>query len=628
MLAHLKSRYGFGAFKTFQEEIIVDVLENKKDSIVVFPTGGGKSLCYQFPATFTKKVCLVISPLIALMTDQHIHLKKRGISAVCMNSETYRPRKEEENPLQNANLVYSTPEFLFSHVDLFRRISNIVLVAVDEAHCVSEWGHDFRPAYQKLGVLRDHFPGIPLMALTATATPRVLEEIFDVLQLDGPTQYQLSTARSNLSIHVKAKTADLIKDLDLNPNNEPAIVYTQTRKESEKIAKLLLRVGVAAKFYHAGLSKDAKNKIHDEFVHDIVRVVVATVAFGMGIDKTDIRKVVNYGLPCSMETYYQEIGRAGRDGFPSKVVLLQSEGDYARNQFLVAKSNRPKHAQKLLETFYAYTQDTRHCRQLLIEHYFEHGSFDGQIPLAPRCTLCDNCNVRARPQGATEIIDEARLAVNFVSSLNFNYGLTKLVNVLRGTHNEQRGNPYYGKGRGQSVAWWKCAVLSLVNQGYLERKVVRGGFLVISQGTKVLPDSVLANVPKQISGLGNLRRDRSAPLPGQITQTQHRTYMLYQRGHSVREIAVLRGLKPRTVETHIVHAIPPSEIDFAQIKLGLDDQTAIRKAIGKVGLSKLNPLKRLLPTNISYFQIRMFVKKTEMKNEKKNTEILDLKNNT
>ena len=489
MEKHLKSQYGFTNFRDLQKDIITDILEGN-DSIVIFPTGGGKSLCYQFPATYLNKKSIVISPLISLMTDQQIHLNQKGIKSVCLNSETKSLLKQKQNNFSDTSVIYCTPEFITSNINMFIKLDDICLIAIDEAHCLSEWGHDFRPSYRQLNILKKSFPNIPIIALTATATPRVLDDIFNVLNLDAANQYQIGTIRKNISIHIREKGKDILKDLDIK-KGESTIIYTQTRKTCEKIHSLLKSEGINSGCYHAGLSSEHKNEIHNLFIKDKINVVVATICFGMGIDKPDIRKVVNYGSPCNMETYYQEIGRAGRDGMPSTAVMFYSDADYGTNSFLLNKSSQcTKSVQEnkisLLNTFQKYITNNKICRQSIIEHYFENGNLSEKIINTDnKCSTCDNCTgVSSRSTcETTTVTKESKLVIELINSLQVNYGSIKLIKILRGSESAYSTNKYYNAGGHKSIIWWKNLINALITEEYLE-KISQSFYTVIGIGRK------------------------------------------------------------------------------------------------------------------------------------------------
>jgi ATP-dependent DNA helicase RecQ len=503
MNQHLKTIYGYTNFRSFQKDIIKDVIECK-DTVVIFPTGGGKSICYQYPATFLSKKSIVISPLISLMKDQEMHLEQKGIKSVCLNSEFNLSSSTSKSKLENASIIYCTPEYISTHNFLFENIKNVCLIAIDEAHCLSEWGHDFRPSYKELSKLKKIFPGVPIMALTATATPKVLDEIFEVLDLDDATQYQLSPNRSNLSIEVKPKTSDILKDIDF-VKGVSTIVYTQTRKNAEKIHRLLVEDGVKSGCYHGGLSTEHKNNIHDMFIKDRIDVVVATICFGMGIDKPDIRKVVNYGSPCNLETYYQEIGRAGRDGMPCKVIMYHDEKDLCTNNFLIQKSGSHelvKRKLELLKHFQKYIENKKVCRQIMIEHYFEHGSLKNlsNIPIENKsCGICDNCNPSFELKKDTELIDtikETKIILDLVG--NSYLGVKKIISILRGENPKLKNSKqlYYGKLSNKSEEWLNKLIISLLENNYLEKEY-KSFYNVIVLGENKIGKTLKIDLPRE-----------------------------------------------------------------------------------------------------------------------------------
>ena len=333
MESHLKSAYGFNEFRDYQKDIISELLNNE-NVFAILPTGGGKSLLYQFPATYTNKITIVVSPLISLMNDQCMFLNSKNIKSVCLNSES----RADLSTLINCKIIYTTPEFITNRLIVLDKLKdNIGLFAIDEAHCVSQWSHDFRTSYIELNIIKKTFPSISLLAVTATATPRVIEDMYDLLNIDEACQYNIGTRRTNIEINIHSKRL-----FDTCILNEPTIIYVQTRKVCEELNEKLLIKGTRSCTYHGGMTKEDKKKSHDKFASGEIMVIVATISFGMGIDKSDIRHVINYGVPSDIETYYQEIGRAGRDGLPSKATLYYNPGDFQTTQFLINQSSDPK----------------------------------------------------------------------------------------------------------------------------------------------------------------------------------------------------------------------------------------------------------------------------------------------
>ena len=346
LLGTLKKHFGYDQFRPLQCEIIHDALAGR-DVFVLMPTGGGKSLCFQLPALMRNGLTIVVSPLISLMKDQVDALQASGIPATYLNSTLSRDdAKARWRGLHRGayRMLYVSPERLMLETFLERALNwNIAQIAIDEAHCISEWGHDFRPEYRELKKLREHFPDAPVMALTATATERVRADIVKELKLREPRCYVASFNRPNLTYRVVPRTAPykrLLEFIRARPN-ESGIVYCFSRKNTESLARNLTEDGISAKPYHAGLTTGERTKHQESFLRDDVRVITATIAFGMGINKPNVRFVVHYDLPKNLESYYQETGRAGRDGLPSECVLLFSASDVAKQlHFIDEKSEK------------------------------------------------------------------------------------------------------------------------------------------------------------------------------------------------------------------------------------------------------------------------------------------------
>ena len=468
----LKSSFGYETFRDHQLEIIQHTLEGG-DSLVIMPTGGGKSLCFQLPALLKEGMALVISPLISLMNDQVRALKSNGISAAALHSaSSSSENKVIDQQIQNKQLkvLYISPErALASKFQDYIAKSNISLIAIDEAHCVSIWGNDFRPEYAQLTQLTALFPNVPVLALTATADKATQEDIKQQLKLRNPKSYISSFERPNIHLVVKpgVERLEQIKEfLKLHPG-EPGIIYCLARKTTESIALSLHKLGYKAEAYHAELDKNIRKKVQEDFQFDRIQIVCATIAFGMGIDKPNIRWIIHYNLPKNIENYYQEIGRSGRDGQPAEALMFYSFRDVAVYREFIEKSEANETFKRVqtekLERIWEYSQAT-HCRTNVILNYF--GEY--------RMTGCGHCDLCRQPLEGFDGTTFTQMALSACKRAHESIGLHLLVDVLRGSGKkeilEKNLNKIktYGTGRETTYRDWIHYITQMINLGYLE----------------------------------------------------------------------------------------------------------------------------------------------------------------
>ncbi|MFA4823672.1 MAG: DNA helicase RecQ [Methanoregula sp.] len=471
----LKKYWGYHEFLPHQKEIIESVI-NGNDTLAIMATGGGKSLCYQLPALYLGGLTVVISPLISLMKDQVDDLNARGIPAAAYNSSLeYRDRTRIENDLKEGNLrlLFISPEKCMqtNFLDSLRA-SPVHLIAIDEAHCISEWGHNFRPEYRQLAQLKKVFPAVPLVALTATAIPEVRRDIRDQLGLSQAKEFIGSFNRKNLQYRIILKKNPMVflANYVSQHRNDSGIIYCLSKKETEEIASDLQKRGFRAQAYHAGLSKPVREKVQDAFIRDAINIVCATVAFGMGIDKPDVRYVIHYDLPKTVESYYQETGRAGRDGLYSECILLYSRGDYSRVRSMLehddaAGERNLRLALKKLQEMTEYCETTT-CRRKFLLNYF------GEDYPEANCASCDNCD---HPPDMIDSTGPATMIVACVKQLPSRFGIELISDVLRGSKSTKIQDyhldslPVYGSGKKYSKAQYRTWINELVRQGYLDR---------------------------------------------------------------------------------------------------------------------------------------------------------------
>jgi ATP-dependent DNA helicase RecQ len=516
----LEHHFGYPEFRPLQREIIGDSLAGR-DVFVLMPTGGGKSLCFQLPALLRDGLTIVVSPLISLMKDQVDALRTGGISATFLNSTLGRQEASARwRGLHRGEyrLLYVAPERLMLDTFLERALNwNIAQIAIDEAHCISEWGHDFRPEYRELKKLRTHFPDVPVMALTATATERVRADIIKQLHLRDSRCYIASFNRPNLTYRVVPKSApyeQLLAFIRGRPN-ENGIVYCASRKSTDSLAVRLCEDGISTKPYHAGLTAADRTKNQELFLRDDVRVITATIAFGMGINKPNVRFVVHYDLPKNLESYYQETGRAGRDGLPSECVLLFSPSDVAKQlHFIDEKSeNEQRIAREQLRQMVHYAE-TRECRRATMLRYF------GEQYAQPSCDGCDNC---LTPR---ETFDGTIPAQKFLSCVHrihtksgFGFGLNHIVDVLRGANTEtirqRRHNELstYGIGHELKRDAWQVIGRELLRLGLVATAPGKFATLALTPaGLEALRNRTPITLTKQIEVTDKTERRR----PGAI----------------------------------------------------------------------------------------------------------------
>ncbi len=481
----LKHYFGYDQFRPGQRQIVEEALQNQ-DQLVIMPTGGGKSLCFQLPALLRSGMMIVVSPLIALMQDQVQLLQDNGIQATFLNSSLGLAEMRSRSLLiQNGHikLLYVAPERLLSEDFLTQFLPQvqanigISAFAIDEAHCVSEWGHDFRPEYRQLSQLRSRFPQVPMMALTATATERVRADIIRQLSLQNARVHVASFNRPNLYFEVRSKHKQSYRELvqQIRQAQGAAIVYCLSRKRVDELAGKLQQDGIPALPYHAGLNNEVRKENQTRFIRDDVQVMVATVAFGMGINKPDVRLVVHYDLPRNIEGYYQESGRAGRDGEPSNCTLYYGVGDIKTVEYLIAQKVDPQTNAPLEEEQRIATQQLRRvvnyaeateCRRIIQLGYFGE-AFPGN------CGTCDNCRYPKPTEDRTVDAQKFLSCVARFLQRGERYGLGHTIDVLRGSKNERvlknrhESLSTYGIGKDRSVDDWRTLARSLIHQGLL-----------------------------------------------------------------------------------------------------------------------------------------------------------------
>ncbi len=606
----LKKHFGYDKFRPLQEEIINHVIQ-KKDSLVLMPTGGGKSLCYQLPALYFNGITLVISPLIALMKDQVDALKINGISAEYINSSL---SNSEFSNIQNkisagqVKILYIAPERLAQQsFQNFLTKLNISLIAIDEAHCISEWGHDFRPKYRNLNKLRSIFPNIPVIALTATATERTRKDIVKQLALKEAKIFISSFDRPNLTFIVKKKQTTFRKLIKLleKYQNESVIIYCFSRKDTEKLASQLQSSGHKALPYHAGLNKDVRKQTQDKFIKDDISIIVATIAFGMGIDKSNIRLVVHYTFPKSIENYYQEIGRAGRDGLLSECVMFYGYHDRFKHEYFMKEISDPsiKHtAETKLNQIISYCEGHT-CRREYLLGYFGEKYYENN------CRACDHCLNLDDIEEEVNDIPYIKKPRKRISGLQYDHSLFGQLRALRKRlADEQNVPPYiiFSDVSLQEMAYYlpdNKEVFSDI-QGVGIQKLDKYSDMFL----EVITEYIRRNNLKSLS-VPNRYKRKIGHIKSKINiagSTYSQTKDLLMKKLPLNEIAHHRGYSISTIMRHIEQlAVTDKSIDFSYLKPPANDYAKIKSAFRHCGNEKLTPVYEFLEEKYSFEQLRI-----------------------
>lgn len=579
----LKQYFGYSEFRAGQAEVITAALQGQ-DSFVLMPTGGGKSICYQLPALLLPYVTVVVSPLMSLMKDQVDGLQAMGIAADYINSSLSREQVLEvlrKLRQQHIKLLYVAPERLLQPQFLSRLSEvGVSLFAIDEAHCVSQWGHDFRPDYIALSQLKQHFPQVPLMALTATADPATQQDIRQQLRLVNPLTSISSFDRPNIryTVQEKFRPFEQLVALLKQQENQSGIVYCSSRKKVDELYGQLKSKGFAVGAYHAGLSNEARSQVQDAFKRDHLQLIVATVAFGMGVNKPNIRFVVHFDLPRTIEAYYQETGRAGRDGVAAEAVMLVDPADIGRMRNWIQTEENQARTEVTLQRFNAMAAfaEAQTCRRLVLLNYFGEASQDA----------CGNCDICLDPPSRFDGTVLAQKALSCVYRVGQNFGMHHVIDVLRGSQNQrilelgQHKLSTYGIGKEQSHDYWLSILRQLIHHGLLQQDITAHSVL------KLLPAARPVLRGEQALQLAVPRLSSNK---GQSKSTAKESKQLQKQDYDRVLFSKLRALRKQIAEqSDVAPFVVFSDASLIEMSQQLPQSRTEFLAISGVGQTKLS----------------------------------------
>lgn len=610
----LKKYYGYDGFRENQREVLEALVENKRDVFCCMATGSGKSICYQLPALLTNKVSVVVSPLISLMEDQQLGLDKRGIKSCCYNSNVGDKQTMAKDIVNGVySVVYITPETIINCRGLLTAINEnagMALIAIDESHCISMWGNSFRPSYKSLKCLKEWFPEVPLMALTGTATFKVQNDIIEELGLKDALVIRGTSNRPNLFYEVRLKSNpedDLASCVNAD---ESVIVYCRKRAETQQLANLLNEKGFKAEAYHAGLTNTKRSEIHEKFMNDKIKCIVATISFGMGIDKPDIRQVIHYGSPKDIESYVQEIGRAGRDGQDSECIMFYKQQDIFMNKFHLKDMNDGplKTAKlKMIQEMEKYIH-THSCRRRFLLDYFS----EKLAHVHKRC--CDNC--KGGHKKTIDVTVEAQHILNLVFIIDKiygrNYGKNMYINILYGRQLKNipdiyKQIEYYGICKKFGNNNLKALVLDLIHNGYLSEKYIkgcRGATIYLTEKGKQFLKTQEKHFIVQTSPAKKHKKTQKTSTG--LSNTIQSTLDLFNKGFSLDKICQERSLKKSTIEGHLAKIIEHGhQLDIDRLNFNIHTYHHVNDILKQFKQTpSLKELKNNCDKNTTYADIK------------------------